>query len=492
MRRTQAAHQCVAAVRECWCVVCVLAVVSLLGGAAAQQIPEIPMFALTVTSATALHEAFLNTNVSTIYLGRDITLDSATWETGQRRDPESGILVKRNVTLTTHPSLDKPAILHLDYMQNRILAGEGVFVRINGVVLTGVSNDARNYFFVPFFQFGKGGTVFIENSQFQLAIEPSALWRLEAYPRKMNSTARPRGFEDWPFEAIVVSREQCEENSLREVSCKSGAVWVGSLAARLTVFDEDLEPVGKAAFLVQNVLMIAQAFGSDAAVGKPKLSQVKNPLEFKKALQDPLVNEIHVTQDLSLTHDVFPHSVRTPITRNLTISSDPLLNRSAVINFNYLQSAIVARAGIKIKLVNLNFTRVSKNPLDFELVPFFSLQPGAMYVYRNVVSEMAVSPEELYPLQQLPSVLYEGDVPEQYPNVTNNVIAVSRRWCVRDGRIDCPDGALWIVRGIRRLQVLDVYNQEVLGDGYMDSENTLIKVIDITKRGQLLTLLSAL
>jgi len=486
MRRTQAAKQCVVSV-GLW--LGILVAVSLvqttraqdpLGNGGRQQIPQIPLFALTVTTAEDLFAAFMNHNVSVIYLGGDISLDSATWETGQRSDPESGIVLKRNVTLTSHPSLDAPAILHLDYMQNRVLAGANILIRINGVVLTGVSNEARNYFFVPFFQFGRKGTVFIENSQFQLAISPQTLWPLAAYPQKMNSTVRPKGYEDWPVEAVLVSTEQCEENYLRKVDCEHGAIWVGSLAARLTVFDENLRPVGKSTFLTRNVLMIAEEFGTGTRP-RHRLVHVATPLEFKKALQDPLVTEIHVMEDLSLTQEIFPNTVRTPITRNLTISAEPLHNRSAVINFNYLQSAIVASSGVQIKLVNLNFTRVSKNPLDYELVPFFSLQPGAMYVYRNVVSEMAISPDELYPLRQLPFALYGGDVPNHYGNVTNSVRVVSRGWCARDGRIECPDGALWIIRGIRRLQVLDVYKQEVLGVGFMDIQDTLIKVLDITK-----------
>lgn len=487
MRRTLAAEQqCVVVLRVWLCIfVAVLvgdaAAQDPLGDAGRQQIPEIPLFALTVTTAEELFAAFMNHNVSVIYLGGDIELDSTSWETGERSDPESGIVLERSVTLTTHPSLEAPAILYLDFMQNRVLAGEDILIRINGVVLTGVSNDARNYFFVPFFQFGRRGTVLIENSQFQLAIQPQTLWSLSAYPQKMNSTARPKGYENWPVEAIVVSPEQCVENYLRKVDCGHGAIFVGSLAARLTVFDENLRPVGKAAFLAKNVLMIAEEFGTSRKP-KHKLVHASTALEFKKALQDPLVTEIHVTQNLSLTQDTFPNSIRTPITRNLTISSEPLHNRSAVINFNYLQSAIVASPGVEIKLVDLTFTRVSKNPLDFELVPFFSLQPGAMYVYRNVVSEMAISPEDLYPLSQLPFALYGGDVPEQYGNVTTNVKDVTDEWCIRDGRIECPDGALWIKRGIRRLQVLDVYNQEVLGEGYMDTRDTLIKAIDITKR----------
>lgn len=486
MRRTLAAEQCVVVLRVWLCIfVAVLvgdaAAQDPLGDAGRQQIPQIPLFALTVTTAQDLFAAFMNHNVSVIYLGGDIELDSSTWETGRSSDPESGIVLERSLTLTTHPSLEAPAILYLDYMQNRVLAGEDILITINGVVLTGVSNDARNYFFVPFFQFGRKGTVLIENSQFQLAIQPTTLWALSAYPQKMNSTARPKGYENWPVEAIVVSPEQCVENYLRKVNCRHGAIWVGSLAARLTVFDENLRPIGKAAFLTRNVLMIAEEFGTSHRP-RHRLVHASTQLEFKKALQDPLVTEIHVTEDLSLTQDTFPNSVRTPITRNLTISSEPLLNRSATINFNYLQSAIVASAGIEIKLVDLNFTRVSKNPLDFELVPFFSLQPGAMYVYRNIVSEMAISPEDLFSVRQLRFALYGSDVPEHYGNVTNDVKSVSKGWCHRDGRIECPDGALLVNRGIRRLQVLDVYNQEVLGDGFIDIRNTLIKVIDITKR----------
>lgn len=445
----------------------------------------IPSYALTVTTAESLHDAFLNPNVSAIYLGQDITLNRVSWETGSKMDPESGIVLRRNLTLTTHPSLTTPAILYLDYMVNRVLAGKNIVLTINGVVLTGVSDDAQNFFFVPFFQFEQDGAIFIENSQFQLAIEPQSLWPLEDYPDKMNSTARPEGY-DWPVEAIVVSKTECEKNALREVSCKDGAIWVGSLASRLTVFDQNLQPLGKAAFLVKNVLMIAQTMRKKTSRSIRK--DVSTEDEFKKALQSPDVERIQIVKDLNLTADLFPQSIRTPITRNLTILSDPQLNRSAIISFNYLRGAIVAGNGVEIKLENLNFTHVSKDPIDFELVPFFSLQPGAIYVYRNVVSEMALSPDDVLPLNQLPYALYGGEVPSKYENVTNDVKVVSSKWCEKDGRVQCPDGAIWIRHGIRRLKVLDAYNQEVLGEGFMNSENTLVKIVDIHGTGSFVSL----
>ena len=479
MRRKQAASECLgcsAALSR----VPTIFIVFFLWAAPAVRGTD---YALTVTTAEALHEAFLNNNVTLIYLGQDISLSRNAWGEGVENASGQSITVERNLTLTSHPSLRAPAVLNLDYVQHGVLAGTNVYLRINGVVMTGVSQDARNLFFVPFFQFQSGGTIYLENSQFQMAIDPKSLWPLDAYPAKMNTTARPTGYEHWPVESYVIDPEDCELNALRPTKCEDGAIWVASLSARLTVFDRFEDPIGKAAFLAENVLIVAEAVG-DAEPVEHRTSVVSTAMQFKKALQNPLISEIQIEKDIRLSRKVFSPSIRTPITRNLTIKSSPRLHRHAVIDLDYLQSAIVAGEDIHVTLQDLNLTRVSKDPRTYELVPFFSLLPGAMYLYRNITSEMALSPVEFYPLKQLAFQLYGGDVPPNYGNISNSVEAVSSKWCARHGHIRCPDGALYIKRGIRRLRVLDVANQDVLGEGFVDIQESLIKIIDITKNGR--------
>ena len=481
MRRKPAASECLgcsAALSR----VPTIFIVFFLWGAPAVRGTD---YALTVTTAEALHEAFLNNNVTLIYLGQDISLSRNAWGEGAENASGHSITVERNLTLTSHPSLNAPAVLYLDYVQHGVLAGTNVYLRINGVVMTGVSQDARNLFFVPFFQFQSGGTIYLENSQFQMAIDPENLWPLDAYPAKMNTTARPTGYEHWPVESYVIDQKDCELNALRETKCDEGAIWVASLSARLTIFDQHEDPIGKAAFLAENVLIVAEAVG-DAEPVEHKTAVVSTAMQFKKALQNPLITEIQIEKDIRLSKRVFSPSIRTPITRNLTIKSSPRLHRHAVIDLDYLQSAIVAGEDIHVTLQDLNLTRVSKDPRNYELVPFFSLLPGAMYLYRNITSEMALSPVEFYPLKQLAFQLYGGDVPPSYGNISNSVEAVSSKWCARHGHIRCPDGALYIKRGIRRLRVLDVANQDVLGEGFVDIQESLIKIIDITKNGRYL------
>jgi len=467
MRRKLAAN-----LSHCFAVIWSLAVFSSITASGYEFLES---YALTVTTGDALHEAFLNQNVSVIYLGQDIALSQDTWSTGWRRDPESGTVLYRNVTLTTHPSLQAPANLYLDYMENRILAGAGTLLSINGVVLTGVSNDAKNYFFVPFFQFEGDGALLIENSQVQLAIDPSTLWNLEDYPSKIQSLARPKGYEDWPVEVSIIPQTDCELNSLRSVPCQEGALWIASLSARLTVLNKDLGAVGKAAFLAKNVLMIATVVGE-----LPKSNHtlaVGSAQDFKAALLNPMIDHIHVSNDLNLTEAVFPKSFKTPITRNLTIHAEAVDGRRAIIDFSYLRDRVVAVWGVQITFVEAHMTRTTSSPQDFELIPFFSLQPGAKLVFRDVVSEMTIDETSVYPLKQLPYALYGGDVPDELTEITNEVSVVTEEWCAQDGRITCPYGALWIKRGVRRLQVLDAFNQELLGEGLVDAYNTLIKIV---------------
>ncbi|GMH32644.1 hypothetical protein BSKO_00478 [Bryopsis sp. KO-2023] len=446
---------------------------------------------MVVADSKTFRQAIEDPKVEVIYLASDVFLRRDLWPDVPRRLPELSIIVNRNLTITTHPVLPFAALLDLDYMENRVTAASEIMIKISGIVMAGVTRDPLSYLTVPFFQFRPKGVVLLENCQYQIAIEPSRLGPLGIYPSKIASTARPAGFEDWPVEMQLVSPTECPKNIVREAPCSEGALWVGSLSARATVFDGQYRPLGKAAFLLKNVFMLAINLDK----GRPSISDESKPFaktvtvtdsfELMDGLSNANVTLIYVAENITIDRKVFRKDEDPlKVERNLTITTHLSLRKPAVIDLQHAKGGVVATLGISISLQNLKFRNVSTNPETFELIPFFRFDPGSVYSFQDVVSEIAISPK-FNKLTQLPFILYGGQPPPGFENSKNFVNAVDAKWCKKDGRVACPKGALWIQEGIRRVQVFDKEGVTFLGNGFMVAMDMLAVVRDVSEDAKL-------
>lgn len=432
-----------------------------------------------VKSSRELRNAVEDGHVSLILLASDMSLRRDVWPEVPRELPELGLVVERNLTITSHPRLPVAALLDLDFMVNRITAGSGVTITINGIVMAGVTRDPLSYLTVPFFQFKPQGVVLLENCQYQIAIAPSRLGPLSIYPSKIASTARPEGYEDWKVEMKVVARTECTTNIVREAPCDEGALWVGSLSARATVFDWEYKPLGKAAFLLKNVFMVAvnmdkeQPATSEELLPGAKTVTVTNSEELRAGFLDQNVSLIYVADHIIIDEEVFPNGAQLGISRNVSLSSHPGLKEPAAIDLQYAQNVVTAGVGTLISIHNLHFSNTSTHSDTYELIPFFQFSPESVFTYYNVVSEMVIS-ARIDKLTQLPFVLYGGHPPKGFNFKENDVVAVNSERCEEEMGVNCPAGALYIKKGVRRVQVLDQEGDSFLGNGFIVARNFLV------------------
>lgn len=455
------------------------------GGDVAFQILTPPVMAqksqaaVVVRNSRELRNAVENPRVNLILLASDMSLRRDVWPEVPRELPELSLVVGRNLTITSHPKLPATALLDLDFMVNRITAGSGVTITINRIAMAGVTRDPLSYLTVPFFQFKPQGVVLLENCQYQIAIAPSRLGPLSIYPSKIASTARPEGYEDWKVKMKVVSRTECPHNIVREAPCNEGALWVGSLSARATVFDWEYKPLGKAAFLLKNVFMVAvnldkeRPATSEELLPGAKTVTVTNSEDLRAGFLDQNVSLIYVANHIIVDEKIFPNEAQLEVSRNVSIASHPGLQKPASIDLQYAQNVVTAGVGTMISIHNLHFSNTSTKSETYELIPFFQFSPDSVFMYRNVVSEMAIS-ARIDKLTQLPFVLYGGHPPKGFNFKENHVAAVDSEWCESEKGIECPTGALYIKEGVRRVQVLDQEAESFLGNGFIVAKNFLV------------------
>eukprot|EP00210_Caulerpa_lentillifera_P001980 g1898.t1 len=434
---------------------------------------------INVTNAFSFRQALLQQNITTINIAGDLRLNTSVWENGTDNNPETGVKISRNLNIITLPSLDKQRIIYLDYMINRIVVDTDVTLTINGLVFKEVNKIAERSIGIPFIHYSNRSTVSIINSQFQFAIDSVGGNTLEASRSVLMSRRIPDGYEDWKPFVSVVSREQCEENRLRKVSCKDGALFVRQVASVVTPFNAMGHATGKAVFLIWNALLDAKDAHRFPELN-PVSTNISSAIELRRAMQNKRIATIYIMRDIEITEDDFTDEERIPISRDITIQTSPEINRTCIIWLNFIEDAVEAGRSIKIRAYNLGFAGVSRRPEVQDRIPFFTFRDRASLILKNVTSEFAVDANERSSIRQLPFLWYGAAVQSETEDDGNIVRTVDDEWCLTDGRIECPIGALLITRGTRYFGVQE--DRVVVGQYFIEFENVLVKAIDITKR----------
>lgn len=202
---------------------------------------------VTITESQGLKDGLLDPNVTLMYIADSFVVDTEVLPSGSQFD------VSRNMSITSHPSLGKPATVDLRFSKDVVTAGFGTLISIHNLRFSNTSTRADTFELIPFFRFHPESIFSYRNIVSEMVLS-TKINMLSHLPFVLYGGQSPSRFGNLKTNVTTVSNDWCK--SERGFECKDGALWIREGVRRVQVLQGE-SFIGSGFIVARDFLAIA-------------------------------------------------------------------------------------------------------------------------------------------------------------------------------------------------------------------------------------------